>query len=379
MTTQNNTTDLVRTLGPWTVPALGMGTWALGGDWVFDGKPAGWGAVDDEVSIAAIRAAYEGGVRLIDTADVYGCGHSERVVGRAVAPFREDVVLTTKVGLVFDESTRTGAGYDLSPAYLRRACDASLRRLNTNVIDLYLVHPTPEPNQLPDIVGTFEEVVAAGKIRTYGTSAPVPESIAAIAAGEHGVAVQQELNVFTADPEALAACDRFDLGVLARSPLAMGLLSGKYSSPNDLAPSDVRRNTPWWTFFADEPGSSNAVSTSSSSVYVLRADTLTKVGELDGLGERQRIYAVRFIGALGYVVTFQQMDPLYTLDLRDPAAPRIAGTLELSGYSACRSHCSTSATRPIRGGSPTSSRPTSRPAPNRTRTLSSIGHRPGPR
>jgi hypothetical protein len=85
---------------------------------------------------------------------------------------------------------------------------------------------------------------------------------------------------------------------------------------------------------ADEPGSSNAVSTSSSSVYVLRADTLTKVGELDGLGERQRIYAVRFIGALGYVVTFQQMDPLYTLDLRDPAAPRIAGTLELSGYSA---------------------------------------------
>ena len=85
---------------------------------------------------------------------------------------------------------------------------------------------------------------------------------------------------------------------------------------------------------ADEPGDSNAVSTSSSSVYVLRADTLTKVGELDGLGKRERIYAVRFIGALGYVVTFRQMDPLYTLDLRDPAAPRIAGTLELTGYSA---------------------------------------------
>jgi hypothetical protein len=85
---------------------------------------------------------------------------------------------------------------------------------------------------------------------------------------------------------------------------------------------------------ADEPGDGNAVSTSSSSVYVLRADTLTKVGELDGLGKRERIYAVRFIGALGYAVTFRQMDPLYTLDLRDPAAPRIAGTLELTGYSA---------------------------------------------
>ena len=248
---QNKTTELVRTVGPWRVSALGVGTWALGGDWVFDGKPAGWGAVDDEVSIAAIRAAYDGGVRLLDTADVYGCGHSERVVGRSVAPFRDDVVLATKVGLVFDESTRTGAGQDLSPAYLRRACDASLRRLNTDVIDLYLVHPTPAPNQLTDIVATFEELVAAGKIGAYGTSAPEPDVIAAIAAGEHGVAVQQELNVFSADTAALAACDRFDLAVLARSPLAMGLLSGKYSSPDDLAPGDVRRNTPWWTFFDD--------------------------------------------------------------------------------------------------------------------------------
>src|SRR5262249_10576178 len=122
----------------------------------------------------------------------------------------------------------------------------------TDVIDLYLVHPTPAPNQLPDIIGTFEQLVAVGKIRTYGTSAPEPDAIAAIAAGEHGVAVQQELNVFTADSAALAACDRFDRGVLARSPLAMGLLSGKYSSPNDLAPGDVRRNTPWWTFFDDD-------------------------------------------------------------------------------------------------------------------------------
>jgi len=251
-TPDKTTTNLDRTVGPWAVPALGVGTWALGGDWVFNGKPAGWGAVDDEVSIAAIRAAYDGGVRLIDTADVYGCGHSERVVGRAVAPFRDDVVLTTKVGLVFDEATRTGAGEDMSPAYLRRACDASLRRLDTDVIDLYLVHPTPGPDQLTDLVATFEELVAAGKIRAYGTSAPDPEVIAAIAAGAHGVAVQQELNVFGADSAALAACDRFDLAVLARSPLAMGLLSGKYTSPRDLPPGDVRRNTPWWTFFDEE-------------------------------------------------------------------------------------------------------------------------------
>ena len=118
--------------------------------------------------------------------------------------------------------------------------------------------------------------------------------------------------------------------------VASGEVSGRLL--NQYALSDyagyLRVATTTGDALADEPGSSNVVSTSSSSVYVLRADTLTKVGEVDGLGQRQRIYAVRFIGALGYVVTFQQMDPLYTLDLRDPAAPRIAGTLELTGYSA---------------------------------------------
>ena len=88
------------------------------------------------------------------------------------------------------------------------------------------------------------------------------------------------------------------------------------------------------TAIANEPGQNSGSSTSTSSVYVLRADTLAKVGEVDGLGKHQRIYSVRFIGPVGYVVTFQQMDPLYTLDLRDPTAPRIAGQLELTGYSA---------------------------------------------
>jgi aryl-alcohol dehydrogenase-like predicted oxidoreductase len=113
--------EIIRTVGKWQVPALGAGTWALGGRWDFGGAPAGWGDVDDEVSIAAVRAAYEGGVRLFDTADAYGCGHAERIVGKAVAPFRDDVVIATKVGLVFDEATRTGEGIDISPAYIRRA------------------------------------------------------------------------------------------------------------------------------------------------------------------------------------------------------------------------------------------------------------------
>ncbi|MFC4946133.1 aldo/keto reductase [Pseudonocardia sp. GCM10023141] len=241
------------TVGPWQVPALGVGTWALGGDWDFDGRPAGWGQVDDDASIAALRAAHDGGVRYVDTADVYGCGHAERVVGRAIAPFRDEVVLATKVGLVFDEDTRTGAGTDLSAEYIRRACDASLRRLGVDHIDLYQIHPGgTSAADAQAAVAAFEDLVAEGKIRAYGSSATEAVSIDAVAAGGHGVAVQQELNVFGADEAALEACGRLGLAVLARSPLAMGLLSGRYRTPDQLPAGDVRRNTPWWTFFDAE-------------------------------------------------------------------------------------------------------------------------------
>jgi aryl-alcohol dehydrogenase-like predicted oxidoreductase len=244
--------DARRTVGPWRVPALGAGTWALGGRWDFAGAAAGWGDVDDEVSIAAIRAAYEGGVQLFDTADAYGCGHAERVLGTALAPFRDDVVIATKVGLVFDEATRSGNGVDVSPAYIRGACEASLRRLGTDHIDLYQLHPGEvTADQAPGVVVVFDQLVAEGKIRAYGTSNDAADVIDVFAAGSGCVAVQQELNVFGANEEALARCEAHDLAVLARSPLAMGFLSGKYRSPDQLAPGDVRRETPYWDYFTD--------------------------------------------------------------------------------------------------------------------------------
>src|SRR5918994_3640276 len=97
------------------VSALGLGCWAIGGPWTFNGEPAGWGEVDDDESIRAIRRALELGVTLFDTADVYGCGHSERVLGRALAGRRDDVVIVTKVGNLFDEQTRSGGGAGLHP------------------------------------------------------------------------------------------------------------------------------------------------------------------------------------------------------------------------------------------------------------------------
>jgi hypothetical protein len=130
---------------------------------------------------------------------------------------------------------------------------------------------------------------------------------------------------------------RFDISAPG-SPryVASGKVSGRLLNQYSLSDYDgyLRVATTTGEALADEPGQSSASSTSSSSVYVLRADSLTKVGEVDGLGRGQRIYSVRFIGAVGYVVTFQQMDPLYTLDLRDPATPRVVGSLELTGYSA---------------------------------------------
>ena len=242
-----------RPLGTRNVAALGLGCWAIGGPWRFDGRDAGWGEVDDAESVRAIRRALDLGVTLFDTADVYGCGHSERVLGRALAGRRDEAVIATKFGHVFDEATREGAGVDASPAAARRACEASLKRLGTDRIDLLQLHAgADEPGEAEAIVETLEELVAEGKIRAYGTSNESPAVVEAFARGHHCVSVQQQLNVFGVNEEALAACERHGLAALARSPLAMGLLTGKYR-PGGPRPGagDVRRDTPWWDYFDD--------------------------------------------------------------------------------------------------------------------------------
>jgi aryl-alcohol dehydrogenase-like predicted oxidoreductase len=119
------------------VSALGLGCWAIGGPFMRLGRASGWGDVDDEESVRAIRRALDLGVTLFDTADVYGCGHSERVLGRALGPNRQRVAIATKFGYTFDEVTRTASDVDVSAAEIRRACEASLRRLGTDSIDLY--------------------------------------------------------------------------------------------------------------------------------------------------------------------------------------------------------------------------------------------------
>jgi aryl-alcohol dehydrogenase-like predicted oxidoreductase len=257
-----------RRIGEAGVSAVGAGCWAIGGPWQFDGRPAGWGAVDDDESVRAIHTALDRGITLFDTADVYGCGHSERVLGRALAGRRDAAVIATKFGLQFDEATRTGSGTDVRPEAVRRACEASLRRLGTDRIDLFQLHGGAEDRAAAGaVVEVLEALVAEGKIRWYGTADESLEIVEVFAEGTHCVAVQQQLNVFGGNDAAIAVCEERGLAALARSPLAMGLLTGKYRPGGAMpAADDVRRDTPHWDYFDDD-----AFPTWSARVDAIRA------------------------------------------------------------------------------------------------------------
>jgi aryl-alcohol dehydrogenase-like predicted oxidoreductase len=252
-------TDLERPLGRSgrRTSALGIGTWAIGGPWTFDGRPTGWGAVDDDESVRTLHTALDEGVRLIDTADCYGAGHSERIIGRALGQtprgLRDEVVIATKFGHVFDEETRSGHGTDVSPEAIRRACAASLRRLGVERIDLYQLHAgVSTPAEAATVVEVLEDLVAEGKVAAIGTSSDAPEIQAVFASSPHACAVQTQINVFGRNDQALLAAEQHGFAALARSPLAMGLLTGKYDLANKPPADDVRRDTPWWTYFDDE-------------------------------------------------------------------------------------------------------------------------------
>jgi aryl-alcohol dehydrogenase-like predicted oxidoreductase len=234
------------------VSALGVGCWAIGGKAWRGETPVGWGEVDDDESIRAIDCAIDLGVNFFDTADVYGAGHSERVVGRALAAKRQQVVIATKFGNGYDEATKQLAGAFASPEYIRKACDRSLARLGTDYIDLYQFHiGNYELEAVPEILDTLEGLAAAGKIRAYGWSTDDPERARAFAAGAHCAAVQVQLNVLDDNPAMVALCEALNLAGINRGPLAMGLLTGKYDSGALPADDDVRgsRGPDWMKYF----------------------------------------------------------------------------------------------------------------------------------
>jgi aryl-alcohol dehydrogenase-like predicted oxidoreductase len=240
------------------VSALGFGCWAIGGEWQdLGGQPLGWGKVDDDESVRAIHRALDLGVTFFDTADVYGTGHSERVLGRALGKRRADVVVATKWGNLFDEDTRTLNGQDASPEHARKALTASLTRLGTDYVDLYQLHLSDaHPSHGARLRDACEELVREGLIRAYAWSTDDPARAAVFAEGEHCAAVQHALNVMQDAPEMLALCEESGLASINRSPLAMGLLAGKRQSPQDAG--DIRSKPPgWMQGFNDEGADSD--------------------------------------------------------------------------------------------------------------------------
>ncbi|MFG3022589.1 aldo/keto reductase [Streptomyces sp. NPDC048254] len=227
------------------VSALGFGCWAIGGEWQDGtGQPLGWGKVDDEESVRAVHRALDLGVTFFDTADTYGTGHSERVLGRALGKRRDEVVVATKWGNVFDEETRTLTGSDDSPAYVRRALTASLRRLGTDHVDLYQLHlADADPARAAELRDVCEELVAEGLIRAYGWSTDDPARAAVFAEGSHCTAVQHTLNVLQDAPQLLELAEDLDLAAINRGPLAMGLLGGRRAAATA---GDIRSTPPAW-------------------------------------------------------------------------------------------------------------------------------------
>ncbi len=234
------------------ISALGMGCWAIGGPFWSGETALGWGEVDDDESIRAVHRAMELGITFFDTADVYGAGHSERVLARALAGQRARVVIATKFNSVFDESTRQVTGADSSPEGIRKACEDSLRRLETDYIDLYQFHDNGFPSEkaLP-IRDTLEELVKEGKIRAYGWSTDFPKSAEFFAQGEKCTSIQLQLNVFESNPEVLEICEKYDLAAINRGPLAMGLLTNKYTAETKPSADDVRgvKSPEWMKYF----------------------------------------------------------------------------------------------------------------------------------
>lgn len=236
------------------VSAMGLGCWAIGGPFWAGETPLGWGEVDDDESIRAIHAALDLGVNFFDTANVYGAGHSERVLGRALAGRRDRVVIATKFNALFDEQTRQVTGADPSPQGIRRACEDSLRRLNTDYIDLYQFHDNGYPvEQAGPVRETLEELVREGKIRAYGWSTDFPDRAEFFAQGEHCSAIQLQLNVLDDNPAVLAICEKYNLAAINRGPLAMGLLTDKYAPQTRVSIDDVRgeRSPEWMKYFKD--------------------------------------------------------------------------------------------------------------------------------
>lgn len=261
-------------------PPLGIGCWPIGGAlWSADGAALGYTNTNDTESIRAIHAAIDHGVTVFDTAAAYGAGHSERLLAKALKQ-QPDALVISKIGLAIDESSRTLLGEDSAPESVIPAIDASLGRLQRDTIDVVLLHINElSHDKAKPIFDEMERARSLGKIRAYGWSTDFTESIDHMAPREGFAAVEHAMHVLMDAPYMQKLIQERHLTALIRSPLAMGLLSGKYTVDHQLPSDDVRAsNQGWVSYYID--GKPNPV-------YVEKINAIRELLKSDGRTEVQ--------------------------------------------------------------------------------------------
>ncbi len=228
-------------LGDLEVSRIGLGTMGMSTAYVDK-------SVDDSQSIATIERALDLGVTFVDTAEVYGPYTNEELVGRALKGKRDQVVLATKFGMISHGGSAPGH-LDSSPANVRTALEGSLRRLDTDYIDLYYQHRVDPTTPIEDTIGALAELVGEGKIRHIGLSEAAPDTIRRAHAVHAVTALQSEYSLWTRDPEAkvLPVLRELGIGFVAYSPLGRGMLTGAIRSVDQLDAADFRRSNPRFT------------------------------------------------------------------------------------------------------------------------------------